>query len=48
MTELEQQLMEALRTLYTRFKAEQQRHSGEVEALQQLFKQQAAENATFR
>ena len=48
MIELEQQLMEALRTLYAQFKAEQQRHSGEVEALQQLFEQQAAENATFR
>ena len=48
MTELERQLTAALETLSGQFKTEQQRHSGQVEALQQRFEQQAAENRTLR
>ena len=35
MTELERQLMTALRTLSAQYETEQQRHSEQVEALQQ-------------
>ena len=55
MTELERQLMTALRTLSAQFRTErrqhseeQQRHSEQVEALRQRFEQQAAQNATLR
>ena len=48
MTELERQLMAALETLSGQFETEQQRHSGQVGALQQRFEQQAAENRTLR
>lgn len=48
MTELERQLTAALETLSGQFETEQQRHSGQVEALQQRFEQQAAENRTLR
>ena len=55
MTELERQLMTALRTLSAQSRTqrrqhaeEQQRHSEQVEALRQRFEQQAAENATLR
>ena len=48
MTELERQLTAALETLSGQFETEQQRHSGQVGALQQRFEQQAAENRTLR
>ena len=48
MTELERQLTAALETLSGQFESEQRRHSGQVEALQQRFEQQAAENRTLR
>ena len=48
MTELERQLMTALRALSAQYQAEQQRHSEQVEALQQRVKQQAAQNETLR
>ena len=48
MTELERQLTAALETLSGQFETEQRRHSGQVEALQQRFEQQAAENRTLR
>ena len=48
MTELERQLTAALETLSGQFETEQQRHSEQVEALQQRFERQAAENRTLR
>ena len=48
MTELERQLTAALETLSGQFETEQRRHSGQVEALQQRFEQQAAENRSLR
>ena len=55
MSELERQLMTALRTLSAQSRTErrqhaeaQQRDSEQVEALRQRFEQQAAENATLR
>ena len=55
MTELERQLMTALRTLSAQSGTErrqhadeQQRHSEQVEALRQRIEQQAAERATLR
>ena len=48
MTELERQLTAALETLSGQFEMEQRRHSEQVEALQQRFEQQAAENRTLR
>ncbi|MCY3844394.1 MAG: hypothetical protein OXH69_12735 [Acidobacteria bacterium] len=48
MTELEQQLAGALEKLSGQFETEQQRHSEQVEALQQRFERQAAENKTLR
>ena len=48
MTELERQLMTALRTLSAQYETEQQRHSGQVEALQQRVEQQAAQSETLR
>ena len=48
MTELERQLTGALETLSGQFETEQQRHSEQVEALQQRFERQAAENETLR
>ena len=48
MTELERQLMAALETLSGQFETEQRRHSEQVEALQQRFEQQTAQNETLR
>ena len=48
MTELERQLTAALERLSGQFETEQRRHCGQVEALQQRFEQQAAENRTLR
>ena len=48
MTELERQLTVALAPLSGQFETEQQRHCEQVEALQQRFEQQAAENRTLR
>ena len=48
MTELERQLMAALRRLSAQFETEQQRHTAQVEALQQRVEQQAAESKTLR
>ena len=55
MTELERQLMTALRTLSAESRTQrrqhaeqQQRHSEQVEALRQRIEQQAAERATLR
>ena len=48
MTELERQLTAALETLSGQFETEQRQHSEQVEALQQRFEQQAAENRTLR
>ena len=48
MTELERQLIAALKTLSGQFETEQRRHSGQVEALQQRFEQQTAQNETLR
>ena len=48
MTELERQLTAALEKLSGQFETEQQRHSEQVEALQQRFERQAAENRTLR
>ena len=48
MTELERQLMAALETLSGQYETERQRHFWQVEALQQRFEQQAAENRTLR
>ena len=46
--ELERRLLTAFRALSRQYETEQQRHSAEVEALQQRFEQQAAENKTLR
>ena len=53
--ELERQLLTAFRALSRQYETEQQRrceeqrrHSEQVEALQQRFEQQAAENKTLR
>ena len=46
--ELEQRLLTAFRALSRQYETEQQRHSAQVEALQQRFEQQAAENRTLR
>ena len=48
MTELERQLTAALETLSGQFEAEQRRHSGQVEALQQRVERQTAESETLR
>ena len=48
MTELERQLMTALRALSVQYETEQQRHSEQVEALQQRVEQQAAQSETLR
>ena len=48
MTELERQLTAALEKSSGQFETEQRRHSGQVEALQQRFEQQAEENRTLR
>ena len=48
MTELERQLTAALETLSGQFETAQQQHSEQVEALQQRFERQAAENRTLR
>ena len=48
MTELERQLMTALRALSAQYTTEQQRHSEQVEALRQRVEQQAAQNAILR
>ena len=48
MTELEQQLMTALRTLSAQYETAQQRHTAQVEALQQRDELQAAESKTLR
>ena len=48
MTELERQLTAALETLSGQFETAQQQHSEQVDALQQRFEQQAAENRTLR
>ena len=55
MTELERQLMTALRALSAQSRTKrrqhaegQQRHSEDIGALRQRFEQQAAENATLR
>ena len=44
MTELERQLTAALEKLFGQFETEQLRHFGQVEALQQRFEHQAAQN----
>ena len=46
--ELERQLLAAFRALSKQYETEQQRHSEQVEALQQRVEQQAAENKTLR
>ena len=46
--ELERQLLTAFRALSRQYETEQQRHSEQVEALQQRVEQQAAENKTLR
>ena len=48
MTELERQLMTALRRLSAQYETEQQRHCGQVVALQQRVEQQAAQSETLR
>ena len=48
MTELERQLMAALEKLSVQFGTEQRRHSEQVEALQQRFEQQTAQQETLR
>ena len=48
MTELERQLTAALRKLSAQYETEQQRHTEQVEALQQRVEQQAAESRTLR
>ena len=48
MTELERQLTAVLETLSGQFETAQQQHSEQVEALQQRFERQAAENETLR
>ena len=46
--ELERQLLTAFRALSRQYETEQQRHSEQVEAVQQRVEQQAAENRTLR
>ena len=46
--ELERRLLTAFRALSRRYETEQRQHSEQVEALQQRFEQQAAENRTLR
>ena len=48
MTALERQLTRALRELSAQFGSEQQRHSEQVEALQQRVERQTAESETLR
>ena len=48
MTELERQLTAALRKLSVQYETEQQRHTEQVEALQQRVDQQAAQSETLR
>ena len=48
MTELERQLTAALRKLSAQYETEQQRHTEQVEALQQRVEQQAAQSETLR
>ena len=48
LVELERRLLTAFRALSRQYATEQQRHSEQVEALQQRFEQQAAENRTLR
>ena len=48
MTELEEQLTEALQALSAQFETEQQRHSEQVEALRQQIEQQTTEGVTLR
>ena len=48
MTELERQLTAALEKLSGQFETEQQRHCEQVEALQQRFERQTAQNETLR
>ena len=48
MTELERQLTAALERLAGQYETEQQRHSGQVKALQQRVERQAAESETLR
>ena len=46
--ELERRLLTAFRALSRQYETEQQRHCEQVEALQQRFERQAAENKTLR
>ena len=48
MTELERQLTAALERLSAQYEMEQQRHSEQVEALQQRVEQQAAQSEALR
>ena len=48
MTELERQLTAALRKLSAQYETQQQRHTEQVEALQQRVEQQAAQSETLR
>ena len=48
MTELEWQLTAALRKLSAQYETEQQRHTEQVEALQQRVEQQAAQSEALR
>ena len=48
MTELERQLTKALERLSAQYEMEQQRHSGQVEALQQRVERQTAQSETLR
>ncbi len=48
MTELERQLTKALERLSAQYEMEQQRHSEQVEALEQRVEQQAAQSETLR
>ena len=48
MTELEEQLTEALQALSAQFETEQQQHSKQVEALRQQIERQTTEGVTLR
>ncbi|WP_423926186.1 MbeD/MobD family mobilization/exclusion protein [Candidatus Palauibacter sp.] len=48
MTALEEQLTEALKRLSAQYETEQQRHSGQVEALRGRVERQSAENEALR
>ena len=48
MTELERQLMAALKRLSAQYETEQQRHSEQLGALQQRVEQQTAQSETLR